>query len=1052
VGIESAPGSRAAVAHDEGKVGMAFMEWERRVHRQERSARPLHPTGALAMLAVTTLAAALWGAGCGADDTGAAARCGDGRIDGAEACDDGNTEAGDGCTPACNVERGWLCDGEPSVCERVGGPRCGDGVIQSTEDCDDGNARPGDGCGPTCRVEGGWTCTGEPSSCTELPDAGPPPDPDAGPGDGDVPPADADSGTAPGPGDVVEPICGDGLAQGGETCDDGNTDPDDGCDATCATEEGWVCGGEPSTCTEVGTGDPVCGDGALQAGEACDDGNNREGDGCDATCAIESGWRCAGSPGECWIPCAVPNDCARLNNECGVGTCDNRTARCRVVAVVDGRPCAADGVCTDGGVCGAGVCIPRPRDCSSLDTGCTVGVCDEATDACVPRTLEEGEVCGPAGECANRVCRAGTCAVENLPPCTTCAGGASFCGGGQCGGVRVERVDDFAGGVLPAGYAMSGTLPWVVAADSTASNGWALRSGAIGGNGTTSATLTVTVSEPTDLTFRFRMGSESCCDFFQFSINGRLEQQFSGAIAWREVTFPLPAGTHSLRFTYTKDGTISTSPDAVFLDRLRVGGQTPACVQECGTGVWDGTACVTCNPAPAGTTCTPEDTLCQTGACQEGTCVFTDVADNTACGATDACTGLYCIGGACTQVDSPPCTACGDGDVCAAGVCGGLRPTRPEDFEGASLPPEFQTAGSQPWRIDTTQFFDGRSSARAGAIGHSATSIMRTTVRLQQPGEIRFRYRVSSEACCDRFRFLLNGNELVNAAGEAGWTLARFPVPAGFYRLEWSYTKDSSTVRGSDTAWVDALEIDGVGPSCEQGCGTGVFDGDVCLTCDPVDDGQPCVDDGNPCTAGLCADGTCSRLPVPDCTPCDGAAGPDLCVSGRCGGLPAVVVYGPDIALEDAGFTTSGNVGWRFDEGVTLTGLPGAVSGAIGNRQQSILQLVVDVDTPSTVSFAVEVGSELNFDVGEFTIDGVVQGRWSGPATWRNVSYPLNPGRRVLRWRYEKDASTAVVPDRMRIANVRIEQTRPCTSDACALSRWDGFACTSCPVADPACE
>ena len=36
----------------------------------------------------------------------------------------------------------------------------------------------------------------------------------------------------------------------------------------------------------------VCGNGVLDSGEACEDGNTTNGDGCDDTCAIESGWDC----------------------------------------------------------------------------------------------------------------------------------------------------------------------------------------------------------------------------------------------------------------------------------------------------------------------------------------------------------------------------------------------------------------------------------------------------------------------------------------------------------------------------------------------------------------------------------------------------------------------------------------------------------------------------------------------------------------------------------------------------------------------------------------
>ena len=46
------------------------------------------------------------------------ASCGDGLIEDSEQCDDGGTNPGDGCDASCQVEPGYSCDGEPSVCDR----------------------------------------------------------------------------------------------------------------------------------------------------------------------------------------------------------------------------------------------------------------------------------------------------------------------------------------------------------------------------------------------------------------------------------------------------------------------------------------------------------------------------------------------------------------------------------------------------------------------------------------------------------------------------------------------------------------------------------------------------------------------------------------------------------------------------------------------------------------------------------------------------------------------------------------------------------------------
>lgn len=72
------------------------------------------------------------------------------------------------------------------------------------------------------------------------------------------------------------PVCGDGLLDVGEECDDGNTAPGDGCDEQCKSEGGEDCGdgecdkeaGECQTCQEdCGN---CCGDGVCDDFEDCE--------------------------------------------------------------------------------------------------------------------------------------------------------------------------------------------------------------------------------------------------------------------------------------------------------------------------------------------------------------------------------------------------------------------------------------------------------------------------------------------------------------------------------------------------------------------------------------------------------------------------------------------------------------------------------------------------------------------------------------------------------------------------------------------------------------
>jgi cysteine-rich repeat protein len=68
-------------------------------------------------------------------------------------------------------------------------------------------------------------------------------------------------------------------------------EPFDNCSPTCTNEPRCTdADGNKRACTAV------CGDGIKFPNEACDDGNRRNGDGCSAACAIESGYQCAVPP------------------------------------------------------------------------------------------------------------------------------------------------------------------------------------------------------------------------------------------------------------------------------------------------------------------------------------------------------------------------------------------------------------------------------------------------------------------------------------------------------------------------------------------------------------------------------------------------------------------------------------------------------------------------------------------------------------------------------------------------------------------------------------
>jgi cysteine-rich repeat protein len=173
-------------------------------------------------------------------------------------------------------------------------------------------------------------------------------------------------------------LCGNGLIDPGEQCDDGNYQSGDGCDEDCQI-------------------DPiVCGDGNVDQGEQCDDGNTIDGDGCSSTCQWEiqpSIGACCLSGGGCQEALS-PADCEAVG---GAYTADDLT--CSQVAPecpgLLGACCLPQGGCADQ----ASDAFCQQNGGSFLGTGTT---CDNEGAVCAPPP-DDGACCLPDGSCVDPI-------------------------------------------------------------------------------------------------------------------------------------------------------------------------------------------------------------------------------------------------------------------------------------------------------------------------------------------------------------------------------------------------------------------------------------------------------------------------------------------------------------------------------------------------------------------------------------------------------------------------------------------------------------------------
>lgn len=203
---------------------------------------------------------------------------------------------------------------------------------------------------------------------------GGPPDPgDAGV---DAAPFDAN------PADASRERCGNGLVEGAEACDDGNTDPDDGCAADCTLEcgDGLLSGAE------------LC-DTAIADGEAgacptaCDDMDTcttdaLDGAGCTTVCSHPP--ITAPADGDM---CCPPGADSTTDSDC-VATCGNgtlETAETCDTAIPAGTSGACPTMCEDVDPC-------------TLDALADSGTCIAFCDFTPITTAADGDMCCPPGE------------------------------------------------------------------------------------------------------------------------------------------------------------------------------------------------------------------------------------------------------------------------------------------------------------------------------------------------------------------------------------------------------------------------------------------------------------------------------------------------------------------------------------------------------------------------------------------------------------------------------------------------------------------------------
>ncbi len=123
-----------------------------------------------------------------------------------------------------------------------------------------------------------------------------------------------------------------------------------------------------------------------------------------------------------------------------------------------------------------------------------------------------------------------------------------------------------------------GDADWFLQTNVTHDGEDALQSGSISDNQETY--VQTSISGPALLQFWWSTSSEEGYDLVELSVDGNPKRVLSGDKGWEVVTYPIPSGSHVVRWTYIKDTSESGHDDTVYLDQVSVTPGTPPSLGE----------------------------------------------------------------------------------------------------------------------------------------------------------------------------------------------------------------------------------------------------------------------------------------------------------------------------------------------------------------------------------------------------------------------------------------------------------------------------------------
>ena len=312
-------------------------------------------------------------------------------------------------------------------------------------------------------------------------------------------------------------------------------------------------------------------------------------------------------------------------------------------------------------------------------------------------------------------------------------------------------------------------------------------------NDNQNSTISLNLTGPARVSFWWKVSSENEYDYLSVYLNEQiLQHRISGEVDWEKRAINIPAGDHSITWTYSKDVAISSGRDAGWIDKVEVfyEGSPEIIIEKNYTFEINEKIEIPFsfnnNPNSIGTENLPNWLTINQGAQlitgkapEEGTFNFNLWAEN---------------------------------DIGRASKDIRLEILKPLDTNTPLI--DWQYSGNSNWFSQETITKIGESASQSGKINDDEFSALSTN--LDGPGLLTFWWKVSSEFEYDFLSIRLDGEYIDYISGEVDWEKKSITIPEGKHQVEFIYSKDISDSNGLDAGWIDGIIFTQTSPTLED--------------------------------------------------------------------------------------------------------------------------------------------------------------------------------------------------------------------------------------------